>query len=86
MLYIASPHRSWMLDSGVSSHMTCIKDKFTSLHLATQFSSINIIDGTQSLVLGDGAVQATPSLNLKNVICFKVSCKLVIYQLVYQTT
>jgi len=48
--------------------MTGIKDKFTSLHLFTQFSSVNIVDGTQSPILGDGVVQATPSLNLKNML------------------
>ena len=48
--------------------MTGIEDKFTSLHLFTQFSSVNIVDGTQSLVLCDGVVQATSSLNLKNVL------------------
>ena len=48
--------------------MIGIKDKFTFLHLFTQFSSINITDGTQSPVLGDGVVQATLSLNLKNVL------------------
>ena len=48
--------------------MTGIKDKFTSLHLFTQFSSVNIADGTQSPVLGDEVVQVTPSLNLKNVL------------------
>jgi len=68
--YIASPHRPWILDSGVSSHMIGIKDKFTSLHLFTQFSSVNIADGTQSSVLGDRVVHATPPLNLKNVLYF----------------
>ena len=34
--------------------MTGIKDKFTYLHLFTQFSSVNTSDGTQSPVLGDG--------------------------------
>ena len=63
--YIASPHRLWILDSGVSSHMTGIKDKFTYLHLFTQFSSINILGGTQSPVHSDGVVQAAPFLNIK---------------------
>jgi len=49
--------------------MTGIKDKFTSSHFFTQFSSVNIVDGTQSPVLSDGVVQATPFLNLKNVLC-----------------
>ena len=48
--------------------MIGIKDKFNFLHLFTKISSVNIADGTQSLVLGDGVVQATPSLNLKNVL------------------
>ena len=66
--YIASSHRLWILDSGASSRVTGIKDKFTSLHLFTQFSSVNIADGIQSPVLGDRIVQATLSLNLKNVL------------------
>ena len=66
--YITSPHRSWILDSGASSHMTGIKDKFTSLHLSSKFPSVNIADGTQSPLLGDGIVQATSSLNLTNVL------------------
>jgi len=66
--YIASPHRPQILDSGGSSHMTGIKDKLTSLYFFTQFSSVNIADDTQSPVLGDGVVQATLSLNLKNVL------------------
>ena len=68
--YIASTHRSWILDSRASSHMTGIKDKFTFLHPSIQFSSVNIVDGTQSSVLDDGVVQATPSWNLKNVLYF----------------
>jgi len=48
--------------------MTGIKNKFTSIHLFTQFSSVNIANGTQSPVLDDGVVHATPSLNLKNIL------------------
>jgi len=67
-VYIVSPHRPWILDSGASSHTIGIKDKFTSIHLSTKISSVNIADGTQSPVLGDGVIQATPFLNLKNVL------------------
>ena len=42
--------------------MTGIKDKFTSF--------VNIVTGTQSPILGDGVVQATLSLNLKNCYMF----------------
>jgi len=64
--YIASPHIPWILDSEASSHMTGIKDKFISLHISNEFPSVNIVDGTQCVVLGNKVVQATPSLNLTN--------------------
>ena len=51
--------------------MTSIKDKFTSLHFFNQFSSVHIVDGTQSHVLDDEVVQATPSLNLRIVLYVK---------------
>jgi len=54
--YITSHHKPWILDSGDSSHITGIKNKFTFLHLFIQFSSVNIVDGTQSPVLGDKVV------------------------------
>ena len=43
--------------------MTGIKDKFTSF--------VNIGNGTQSHILGDGVVQDTLSLNLKNCYMFQ---------------
>ena len=66
--YIASSHRPWMLESGASSHITCIKDKFISLYFFNQFPSINIVDGTQSPVFGNRVAQVTPSLNLTNML------------------
>ena len=48
--------------------MTGIKNKFTFLHLFTQIFSVSIADGIQSSILGYGAVQATPSLNFKNML------------------
>jgi len=65
-VYNASPQKSWMLDSRASSHTTCIKQKFISLNLS-KFPPVNIVDGTQSPILGNGVVQATPSLTLTNV-------------------
>jgi len=67
--YIVSPHRPWILNSGVSSHMTCTKEKFIFLHLFNKFPPVNIVDDTQSHVLGDEVVQTTPSLNLTSVLC-----------------
>ena len=48
--------------------MISIKQKFVSLHLSNKFPSVNITDDTQSLVLGNGVVQATPSLTLTDVL------------------
>ena len=48
--------------------MTCIQKKFDSLYLSNKFSSVNIVDDTQSLVLGNRVVHATPSLTLSDVL------------------
>jgi len=45
--YAASPKKSWILDSGVSSHMTGIKQKFVFLNMSTAHPSVKIADGTQ---------------------------------------
>ena len=52
--YIVSSYKPWILNSGASYHITGITDKFISLHLSNQFPSIDIVDGTQSLVLVNG--------------------------------
>ena len=48
--------------------MTGITQKFVSLNISTAHSSIKIADGTHSHILGNGVVQATPSLTLTNVL------------------
>ena len=48
--------------------MTGIKKKFISVNLSNKFSSVNIVDGTQSHVLGNGVIQATPSLAFTDVL------------------
>jgi len=44
--------------------MTGITQKFVSLNISTIHSSVKIADGTHSPVVGNGVVQATPSLTL----------------------
>jgi len=39
-----------------------------SLNLSNKFSLVNIADGTQSLLSGNGVVQVTPILTLTNVL------------------
>jgi len=48
--------------------MTGIKQKNISLNLSNKFSFVDIADGTQSPVLGNGVVQATSSLTLTDVL------------------
>jgi len=66
--YTASPQKPWILDSGVSSHMTGIKEKFISLNMSIVHPFVKIIDGTHSPVLGNEIVQANPSLTLTDVL------------------
>ena len=47
--------------------MTGIKQEFASLNLSRAHPSVKIADGTHSFVLGNGIVQATPSLTLTDV-------------------
>ena len=44
--------------------MTSIKQKIISLNLSNKIPSVNIVNDTQSPVLGNGIVQTTPSLTL----------------------
>ena len=48
--------------------MTDIKQKFVSLNLSSVQPSVKIADNTHSPLLGNGVVQAAPSLTLTDVI------------------
>ena len=52
--YIASSQKPLILDSGASSHMTAIKQKFMSLKLSNTYPSVKIVDGFHSPVLTMG--------------------------------
>jgi len=52
--------------------MTGIKQKFISLKFSNTYPSVKIADDTQSPVLGNEIIQATPSLTLTDV-CSKIS-------------
>jgi len=57
-----------ILDSGVSSHITGTKQEFVSLNLSRVHPSVKIANGTHSPTLGNGKVQATPSMTLTDVL------------------
>jgi len=48
--------------------MIGITQKFVSLNMSTAHPSVKITDGTHSHVLGNGVVQATPSLTLTDIL------------------
>ena len=63
--------------------MTGIKQNFVSLNLSNVHPSVKIIDGTQSSVLGNGVVQAIPSLTLTDAYIFQDFLLVSVYQSVY---
>jgi len=63
--YIVSPHIPWILDSGASSHMIGIKNKFISYIFPINFLVLTLLM-VHSLIYLTMGVQATPSLNLIN--------------------
>jgi len=72
--YTASPQKLWILDSGVSSHMTDITQKFVSLNMSTAHPSIKIADDTYSPVLGNRVVQVrSPLLHFWPLLMFFMS-------------
>ena len=66
--YTVSPQKSWILDSGASSHMIGITQEFVSLNFSHIHPSVKIDDCTHSPVLDNGVVQGTPSLTLTDVL------------------
>ena len=75
----ASPVKPWILDSKASSYMTGIKQKFVSLNFSNKFPLVNIADGIQSPILGNGVVQVTSSLTLTDVFLnFLLACYLLV--------
>jgi len=82
--YIVSPHRSWILGSWASSHMTCVKDKFISLHLFKKFPYVNVVNDTHSCTWWWGSSCYSIFESNKCVICSKIFCKLSISQFTKQ--
>ncbi|KAG6386092.1 hypothetical protein SASPL_154979 [Salvia splendens] len=62
-----SPGKSWMLDSGASTHITGTKSLLTSFS-PSSLSSVRLADGNYSLVTGTGVVKPTTHITLDNVL------------------
>ena len=66
---ISTPHMtSWVIDSGVSSHMTGFPSVLTSYRPETSIPDVRIADGRSCPVLGSGQSRATSSLPLQHVL------------------
>ena len=66
---ISTPHMtSWVIDSGVSSHMTGFPSVLTSYRPETSIPDVRIADGRSCPVLSSGQSHATSSLPLQHVL------------------
>lgn len=60
-------HSSWIIDSGATDHMTCDRSQIHKIIPSKQTVICNA-NGTPTLVIGEGSVSLTSSLNLDSVL------------------
>ncbi|KAG6410313.1 hypothetical protein SASPL_128371 [Salvia splendens] len=65
--FAVSPGKSWMLDSGASTHITGTKSLLTSFS-PSSLPSVRLADGNYSPVTGTGVVKPTIHITLDNVL------------------
>ncbi|XP_042056533.1 uncharacterized protein LOC121801150 [Salvia splendens] len=65
--FAVSPGKSWMLDSGASTHITGTKSLLTSFS-PSSLPYVRLADGNYSLVTGTGVVKPTTHITLDNVL------------------
>src|ERR1044072_6722161 len=58
----------WILDSGATDHMTPLPNHFSSYSPCSSNKKISTADGTLMTTAGQGEVQISPSITLKNVL------------------
>ena len=66
--FSASSSKPWVLNSGASSHMRDIKDKFPSLFFNNNIPPVNIANSIFFTICGTKVVHATASLSLDDVL------------------
>ncbi|KAK4397606.1 Retrovirus-related Pol polyprotein from transposon RE2 [Sesamum angolense] len=60
--------KSWMLDSGATTHLTGNRSTFSNLTLSHKFPPIRLADGSYSPISGSGTIHPTNHLTLTNVL------------------
>ena len=61
---LMSSSSTWVIDSGVTDHMTSNFGLFTTFHSHPSTSSVIVADGSKSCVLGSGTINPTPLIPL----------------------
>ena len=65
---LASRDSDWIIDSGVSSHMTGTRDLFTRISQLSDISSVSIVDSRTCPVAAEGAVHASSHITIEKVL------------------
>ncbi|KAL0370960.1 UNVERIFIED_CONTAM: Retrovirus-related Pol polyprotein from transposon RE2 [Sesamum angustifolium] len=66
--FIASHGKSWMIDSGATSHLTGNRYSFLTFSPSPKFPPVRLVDGSYSPISGSGTVRPTDYLTLTNVL------------------
>ena len=65
---MSSRSSTWILDSGVTDHMTGMPHIFSSLQHSSSLSSITVVNGSRAIVSGIGIVIISPTITLSSVL------------------
>ncbi|KAK4406517.1 Retrovirus-related Pol polyprotein from transposon RE1 [Sesamum angolense] len=60
--------KSWMLDSGATTHLTGNRSTFSNLTLSHNFPPVRLADGSYSPISGSGTIHPTNHLTLTNML------------------
>ncbi|KAL0285626.1 UNVERIFIED_CONTAM: Retrovirus-related Pol polyprotein from transposon RE2 [Sesamum calycinum] len=66
--FVALHGKSWMLDSGATTHLTGNRSTFSNLTLSHNFPPVRLADGSYSPISGSGTIHPTNHLTLTNVL------------------
>ncbi|KAL0286145.1 UNVERIFIED_CONTAM: Retrovirus-related Pol polyprotein from transposon RE1 [Sesamum angustifolium] len=66
--FVASHGKSWMLDSGATTHLTGNRSNFSNVSISHIFPPVRLVDGSYSPISGSGTIHPTNHLTLTNVL------------------